>query len=604
LTPLEVAHRAFPGQFKVKGSEIIPRYCPFCNGGNSKDRDTFALNVETGLYNCKRSTCGAQGTLSQLCEKLGVPFREKVYEPRRKKEKTHIKPKVIPQPITTSKISSYLAKRKFSQQTLSLLKVSEIDGKITFPYYENKELVMVKYRHETPDGKWKSFSMEPGGKLVFWGMDLCSPDMPLVITEGEMDTLSVWECGIQGVSLPNGCKSLDCVDLCWDWLKQFKTYYIWTDNDEGGIEARNNLIKRLGPSKCLIVAHPRYKDANEVLYFEGKDGVIKCISDAEAIPLIGLKSLAELPEYDPTKDILVPTGIYEVDDSIEGGLRMGEVSIWTGFNSSGKSTLLGQVMLNAIDQGFNICVYSGELPDRIFRYWVDLQAAGPEYIKQETNKRNKLINKPDFKIIPHIRNWYSDKFWLYSSEEVTTQEAILEVFEYAYRRHDCKIFMADNLMSLALGAHSDSDFYRKQADFIGRCKDFVKKYDTHIHIVAHPRKSQNGEIDVAGSGNITNWADNVFEMKRFTQKELAGMETDPKFKGKDISNSLKVKKNRFLGRQDRVFFLSFNEISKRYYTPGLSPNWNYGWVKAIGKQSTIDELNSWNDIGEEVFIEE
>ncbi len=116
--------------------------------------------------------------------------------------------------------------------------------------------------------------------------------------------------------------------------------------------------------------------------------------------------------------------------------------------------------------------------------------------------------------------------------------------------------MADNLMSIALGSKSDSDFYRKQADFIGYCKDFAKKYDVHIHIVAHPRKPQGGkdaDLDVAGSGNITNWADNVFEMKRFNQKKKSHFEDDPKYKGKAITNSLKIKKNRFLGRQRQNF---------------------------------------------------
>jgi twinkle protein len=116
--------------------------------------------------------------------------------------------------------------------------------------------------------------MEPGGKLVFWAMDLCSPDMPVTICEGEFDAAVLWQAGIQAVSLPNGCNNLDCVDLCWDWLKQFPSYYIWTDNDEGGIKAREELIKRLGVAKCQIIAHPKFKDANEVLYREGQDGVI------------------------------------------------------------------------------------------------------------------------------------------------------------------------------------------------------------------------------------------------------------------------------------------------------------------------------------------
>lgn len=603
MNPMDVAYRAFPGRFTVKNNEIIPQYCPFCNGGDHHDKGTFALNIDTGLYNCKRSNCGEQGTLKQLCEKMNVPWdNERLYEPRNKtrKEKVYKKPQSKLEPLTEEQ-KQYLAMRRLKPETCELLKIGNVKGKLAFPYYEKGQLVAMKFRGKQADGKWKQFSMEPSGKLVFWGMDLCSPDMPVCICEGEIDTAVLWQAGIQAVSLPNGCQSLECVELCWDWLKKFPSYYIWTDNDDGGIKAREELVKRLGPAKCQIIAHPTLKDANEVLFKEGLDGVVKCITQAEAIPIVGLKNLAELPEYDPAQDTLVPTGIYEVDDAIDGGLRMGEVSIWTGYNSSGKSTLLGQILLNAIDQGQVICAYSGELPDRIFRYWLELQAAGPQYIKQEANKRGKQVNKPDFKMIKHIRDWYSGKFWLYSSDEVVTQDAILEVFEYAYRRYNCRIFAADNLMSIALGAKSDSDFYRKQADFIGFCKDFAKKYDVHIHIVAHPRKPQGGrdggDLDVAGSGNITNWADNVFEMKRFTQKEKDGIESDPKYKGKNITNSLKIKKNRFLGRQDRLFSLSFDEASKRYFIPGNFPDWKYSWVKSIGEKSTEDKLKEWSELG-------
>lgn len=607
MTPIETAYQLFPGNFKVKNGEIIPLYCPFCHGGEHKDRDTFALNVETGLYNCKRSNCGEQGGLKQLCEKLGVPWETKQYEPRKRKEKQYKKPEVTPEPVISSKIAEYLKKRKLSQETIKLLQISEIDGKIAFPYYENGDLVAIKYRYQKQDGGWKGFAMEPGGKLVFWAMDMCSPDMPLVITEGEFDAAVCWECGIQAVSLPNGCNSFDCVDLCWDWLQKFSTFYIWTDFDEGGIKARNELIKRLGTAKCLIVEHGKYKDANEVLYHQGKDGVVACISKAQAIPLQGLKNLADLPEYDPGNDIVVASSIAKVNGAMNGGYRMGEVSIWTGVNSSGKSTLLGQELLNAIENGFNVCAYSGELPDRVFRYWVDLQAAGPNYITQEQVK-NRTITKVNKEIIGPIRNWYRGRFWLYDNQTIVAQDEILDVFEYAYRRHGCKVFMVDNLMSLALGSGSESNFYVKQADFIGQCKSFAQRFNVHVNIVAHPRKIKKGDTvgkdDVGGSGNITNWADNVFEVRRLSQKEIAALGEKPETKGLPIKSTLSILKNRFMGKQDIAIFLGFEEKSKRFFSPKDSPNWDYGWVRAIGKQSTQDIIKEWNDIGKEVLIEE
>jgi len=600
MTPIEVAYRAFPGNFTVKSGEIISKYCPFCNGGEHKDRGTFALNINTGLYNCKRSNCGEQGTLKQLCDKLGIPWGQKSYEMPAKPVKSYKKPATKLMPIS-SEVQEYLKKRGFTPETWETRNISESEGRIVFPYYENGELVAVKFRGKGQDGKWKQFSMEPGGKLVFWGIDNCDPGFPLIITEGCFDAMAVDMSGIpNAVSLPNGCNSLGCVDLCWEWLQQFDSYYIWTDSDEGGIKARNELIKRLGTAKCLIVEHEKFKDANEVLYVEGIAGIAACISNAQSVPLQGLKDLADLPEYDPGNDIVTPSSIGKVNNSMDGGYRAGEVSIWTGVNSSGKSTLLGQELLNALDNGYNVCAYSGELPDRIFRYWVDLQAAGPEYIKQEQSGE-RIITKVDPLVLPHIRNWYRGKFWLYDNQSVITQDEILKVFEYAYRRHKCQVFMVDNLMSLALGSGSESNFYIKQADFIGRCKSFAQQFNVHIHIVVHPRKIKKGEAvgkdDVGGSGNITNWADNVLEVRRLSEKEIEKLQEKAEFKELAVKSTLNILKNRFLGKQDITVILGFEAKSKRFFAPRDGPNWYYGWVNAIGKTSTKDTLESWESLG-------
>ena len=66
MTPIEVAYRVFGNQVNIKGNEIIPQYCPFCKGGEHKDRETFALNIDTGVYNCKRGKCQEHGHLTNL----------------------------------------------------------------------------------------------------------------------------------------------------------------------------------------------------------------------------------------------------------------------------------------------------------------------------------------------------------------------------------------------------------------------------------------------------------------------------------------------------------------------------------------------------------
>jgi twinkle protein len=95
----------------------------------------------------------------------------------------------------------------------------------------------------------------------------------------------------------------------------------------------------------------------------------------------------------------------------------------------------------------------------------------------------------------------------------------------------------DNLMTARFSTSADRDFFRAQSNFTGRLVEFAKKFEVHVHLVAHPRKSQGAleADDVSGSGDITNRADNVFSLDRLDEK-------DAQMKG--YTAALKVLKNR------------------------------------------------------------
>ena len=60
------------------------------------------------------------------------------------------------------------------------------------PYFENGELVLMKFRTTKPAKHWR----EEGGKPIFSGVwTYATPSKPLVIVEGEMDALALDECG-------------------------------------------------------------------------------------------------------------------------------------------------------------------------------------------------------------------------------------------------------------------------------------------------------------------------------------------------------------------------------------------------------------------------
>lgn len=571
--------------YKIRGNEIIPRLCPYCHGGqHSHDKDTFALNTEKLTFNCRRGSCGVTGSFYQLCKDFNEEsdwMKDDNYEYKKQPKKVYKKP--VTNIITpTDKVDNYLKLRGFSKETCINRKIgSDEKGNIVMPYYENGKLVLIKFRpsHKIvkKNGDIKSWR-EEGGKPVFWGMDDCNPELPLVIVEGEMDALALDEAGIKNVvSVPSGSEDLDCIKICWSWLETFKKIIIWGDNDEPGQEMIRKLINRLGEYRCSLVNSDR-KDANEVLYHDGKDKIINAIANAKEVPIAGLLRLSDVENFDYSKAERVSSGFELIDKAI-GGFMMGQVSLWTGSNASGKSTLLGQILVESIEKDFNVCAFSGELPAPLFKYWIELQMAG----KLNLNARYDELKKEDIYFVPDnvkdkMKAWYRDRFFLYDSFGSAKGEDILKIFEYAARRYDCKVFSIDNLMITDF-CSANKDFYRAQSEFMGKIIEFTHKFNVHVHVVAHPRKT-SGDItknDVGGSGDLTNRVDNVFSVSRIDK----GDKDDPKISLAlmDCDNKVDILKNRFSGRQDITIGLKFEPLSKRFYAKSdiNSDCKHYGW---------------------------
>ncbi|NLW90253.1 MAG: AAA family ATPase, partial [Syntrophomonadaceae bacterium] len=288
-----------------------------------------------------------------------------------------------------------------------------------------------------------------------------------------------------------------------------------------------------------------------------------------------LKAVADLPDWDPVNTGAVSSGLEELDRVLGGGFRPGELTIWSGVNSSGKSTLLGQMLLEAIDQGQGVCAYSGELPDRVFRYWLELQVAGPENLEAEDNTDGTgTIYRLRPELIPAIRDWYRDKLFLYDAAEMENRAGMLAAFAAASREYGCRVFLLDNL-TMTVSRMNARDQYRAQRELILEMVAFARETPAHVHVVVHPRKitgaAQMTKNDIGGSGDITNLADNVLVLARPTAREIRNQA----FQG---DARLTVLKNRFGGRQDVDIYLGFDTNSRRFHPVGGRPeDRRYGW---------------------------
>lgn len=281
--------------------------------------------------------------------------------------------------------------------------------------------------------------------------------------------------------------------------------------------------------------------------------------------------LSAVPEYNPNKAEIVKSGIPTLDKHI-GGFELGKTTVWTGTNAAGKSTVLGQAMVESIEQGYNVFAFSGELQAHKFQYWIDLQSAGSSHLKQETSS---ITNQTYYKLYKDaqkkIHEWYKDKFFLYNNQKGMSYTEILRVMEAFHKHKKCKVFLIDNVMRLDLRT-LDRDMYEAQSQFINSIADFAQNKNVHVHIVAHPRKIMGSVItkmDISGSGDLTNRADNVLAVHRVTaayKEEMSRVLKGNKTAIDAImraSNVLEIFKCRETGVQDLHVTLKYHADSKR-----------------------------------------
>ena len=573
----------------LKGDELVFRYCPKCGGGDghSKDKDTFAINIKKGAFNCKRASCGYQGHFVELCRDFDYPLD--TAKPERYKE--------LPQPRGQVEMREssleFLAKRGISRETAERYDVTakRDDPKILcFPFYdENGKLTTIKYRNMMfKKGRDKSKEwFEKETMPILFGMKQCEDFGSLVITEGQMDALSVAEAGIRNaVSVPNGCSSFTWLTPCAEWVNKFSEVIVFGDWEHGKMTLLDTLKDRLD-CRIKAVRQKDYlgeKDANDILMKYGAAAVRKAVENAEEPKISNVKDLSTVKNVDLNSLERVKTGIYDIDRAT-GGLVMGEVVILTGERGQGKSTFLSQMLCSVLDQTdpdgnqYSVFVYSGELTDQFFKRWLDFQLAGPENIETTMNEYNEKDYSISNEIVERITEWYKGRIYIYDNsvipdEDVNMTDLLISTIEQVIRQYGVRVIAVDNLMTALESIMSQNDLYLGQSQFVGKLKKLAMKYNVCIIVVAHPRKSpyvtktkrELDNDDVSGSADVTNKADIVLTCSRD--------------KDQDGINHIQILKNRLLGRLrmgKNDITLLYSEKSRRMYAMPADGAHRYGW---------------------------
>ena len=521
--------------------------CPFCDDKESK----FAISLVDGAFNCLHNNkCGVRGSFHEFQQRLGdVPVRtdyklevsKKEYKkPDKKNVKKH-----------DASVIKFFADRKISEKTIEHFKIclARSGGAVAIPYFFDGDLINIKYRSITE----KKFWHEKDCELKLYNIDNCNEEEWLIILEGEMDVLAAYEYGINAVSVPNGTSNLDWVESCYDWLNGFDKILIGTDHDKAGEEPVKKIADRLGRWRCYRLLLPK-KDMNDCLMAGiSKDIIMDCIVKAEGLGYNKIKAAIEYKDsliaYNKNPERRYGTKIgFKNLQNILKGWREGELTVWSGRSASGKTNFLNEIIIDLANKNQKCFLISLEMsPERILS-WMTIMLSGIEAYEEKHQIETT--------------NFFGQKLYLAEEYDQINSEELFDMMKYSYMKYGVKHFFIDNL----IGIEFDYEYLlENEKTFTVKLRSFARLHQVHVHLVVHPRKGlkdtdKPDKVDVGGSGHITDVADNLLILYRYSQEQKEKAIKD----NKELpDNILFVKKNREWGYEFSDNLL-YSPHSKRF----------------------------------------
>ena len=293
------------------------------------------------------------------------------------------------------------------------------------------------------------------------------------------------------------------------------------------------------------------------------------------------QDLAGIRKKSAADIVFIPTGLEQIDYKI-GGFGLGEVTVISGNSGAGKTTVLNHFILSAVQRGYKVGAWSGELKDFRFRDWLDQMAAGKAHVRLITRPKDFYVATEYAK--ERIHEWIGDNFLLYNNEYGSDWNQLKLDIENVVKEKGIQLILLDNLMALDFdGAPSDNDL---QTKFIKDIKNMAKSLDIHFVVVCHPRKEAQFQLlrkeSIAGTANLTNLADNLLLIHRIGRdferraKDFFSKEEVNHFMNFDLI--IEIAKNRDFGIVDECVCFYYEKETRRILN-NPDDNIEYGWIE-------------------------
>lgn len=504
---------------KKHGANLTGK-CPF----HAEKTASFTVSKEKQIFKC--FGCGKSGdTISFLIEHEKHSYLDAIkwlanrynIELEEYQKREYVKPAPRLEKLGSKALEYFERERMISNNTLLRFNITEANEwmpgvnkevpVICFNYYRNEELVNIKFR-----GPQKSFKLAKDAELIFYNLDAIEGSHEAVIVEGEIDCLTMHECGIyNSVSVPNGAakgsQKLEYLDNCFQHFAGKTKIILAVDNDAPGTNLRNELARRLGYERCYQVKYPDgCKDANDVLRKYGKEAVKQMIEGAIEWPIQGIVSMEEM--YPTVKDYFetgYPKGfrahIPDFDDYLT--FYPGQLTVVTGIPGSGKSEFIDYLMASLTRfHGWSWGICSFECPPEIHV---------TKLAEKFTNRSFAFRKDPNHRMTEQQFEYaigMIDKYFHFVNLSIVdvTMEGLIKKAEEMVLRYGIRGFLFDpwNCIEHKSGEQSETKYTLACLNML---INFLDKYQVHGFLVAHPTKlmkdKRTGKYEIPTLYNIS-----------------------------------------------------------------------------------------------------
>ena len=306
--------------------------------------------------------------------------------------------------------------------------------------------------------------------------------------------------------------------------------------------------------------------------------------------------LSEIEDEDRSKIVSIPSGIIQYDKEC-CGFDKPSLSVWSGNNGSAKSTLLNQIALNAVNQGFKVAIYSGELRGKKMKRWLLYQAAGKQYNKKSAYNDYDYFTPTLIK--DKIVSWLDGKLFNYNTRYSHDIEQVCLEVEKLVKEQQIDMLIMDNLSCLDI-QELDGAINEQQKAAIKMLLRLTEKLELATHLVVHPKKSEMylRKNDVSGAKTLTDLADGVFFVHRWNQdtqraaKDFMSEQVYYDLCESGTTNVVEVIKQREFGEAEGHIYKLYFEPESRRLKNSIAEHIHYGWEEEPTQQTFGDDFSS------------